>query len=342
MALVNEGIVVTKNDETKAAYLDRAKSLLERYKKAQVNIPFRHSEFVAWIVDMKPSISRSTWRQYKASIIWYLELKNERELADYLKNVNNDGCKDYKNIPIENRKTSARKKKSVTEREEDSITQYLKDTGEESFWSKPTLAIFKAILATGLRPEEWQSAVLITESNERYSVDKIPVLVVSNAKATNGRAHGEFRSLHLNDIDESDMLYIRIALQYTNPRSNKGWMTPGGKAKSWHEYYKYIRSHLYRVTSKLFPVATRRVTIYSCRHQFIANLKKAKYAKEEIAAMVGHGTDETATVHYGRAKFGRTRKGLPTPNAEEVSRVKLVYQGRPSTSAPTIGPQTNL
>jgi len=330
MALVNEGIVVTKNDVTKAAYLDRAKSLLERYEKTQPNSSFNHNEFVAWIVAMKPDISRSTWRQYKASIIWYLELKREQDLADYLKDVNNDGCKDYKNIPIESRKTSARKKKSVTEREENSITQYLKETGNESFWSKPTLAIFKAILATGLRPEEWQSAVLITEPNELYSAHQVPVLKVSNAKATNGRSHGEFRSLHLNDIEDSDLLYIRIALQYTNPRSDKGWMTPSGKAKSWHEYYKFIRSHLYRVTSKLFPVAARRVTIYSCRHQFIANLKKAKYLKEEIAAMVGHGTDETATVHYGRSKFGRTRKGLPAPNAEEVSRVKLVYQGRPS------------
>jgi len=335
MALDNEGFVVTKNNETKAAYLDRAKSLLERYEKSVATNSYQQRDFVKWVVDLKPEISRSTWRQYKASIVWYLELKKEVDLTNYLKEVSNDGCKDYKNLSIANRKTSAKKKKSITEREEECITNYLQDSTNESFWSKPTLAFFKAILATGLRPDEWQSSVLITESSEHSTLLDLPVLKVKNSKATNGRSHGEFRFLHLGDIDDSDLLYVRIALQYANPHSQKGWMTQEGKAESWYEYYKYIRSRLYRVTSKLFPVAVRRVTIYSCRHQFIANLKKAKYSREEIAAMVGHGTDETATTHYGRTKYGRTRKGLPKPNMEDVSRVRLVFQGRPT---PTGGP----
>lgn len=334
MALVNDGIIVTKNDATKAAYLDRAKALLDRFKKEKPGDNGSPKEFVDWVVLLKPEISRSTWRQYKASVVWYLELKKEIELADDLKAIGNDGCKDVKQVPIEKRNTSSRKKKSVTEREEELIVQHLTETSKESFWAKPTLAFFKAIMATGLRPEEWQHSGLLTESSEQHNFESYPVLKVRNAKQTNGRSHGEFRHLHLDELEETDLLYIRIALQYANPRSPQGWITPNGKAESWHEYYKYLRAHLYRVTSKLFPTAGRRVTIYSCRHQFIANLKKAKYGKDEVAALVGHGTDETATVHYGRAKFGRTRKGLPKPNLEEVGKIKQVYQGRP---APTSG-----
>jgi hypothetical protein len=335
MNVITDEIVISKNDDTKAAYLDRTKLLLDRYAKVISKPNFGHCEFVDWIISLKPEISRSTWRQYKASVLWYLELKNETTLIDFLKNVNNDGCKNYKDIPVISRKTSAKKKKSVTEREEQNICQYLNETSNDSYWSKPTLAIFKATLATGLRPEEWQSATLISEENSIYSKDELPVLRVLNAKNTNGRSHGEYRTLHLINMDKSDLLYIRIALQYTNPRTDNGWMKQDGKVKSWHEYYKFIRSHLYRITLKLYPVATRRVTIYSCRHQFIANLKKAKYSKEEIAAIVGHGTDETATVHYGRSKFGRDKKGLPTPNMDEVRRIKLVYKGRLTTESVT-------
>lgn len=335
MTLVNDGITVTKTDSTKAAYLDRAKSLIDRFSKSSIGTANTHENLVDWVIALKPEISRATWRQYKASLAWYLEHRKDLDQAHRLISVGNDGCKDVNKLPVENRNTSSRKKKSVTEREEELIVQYLTDTSKDSFWSRPTLAFFKAIMATGLRPEEWQNSVLLTEPNPQFEFETYPVLRVRNAKQTNGRAHGEYRHLMLDDLDVQDLLYVRLALQYANPKSNQGWTTQEGKAGSWHDYYDFLRAHLYRVTCKLFPTCGRRVTIYSCRHQFIANLKKAKFSKEDIAAIVGHSTDETATIHYGRAKYGRSKKGLPKPNPNEVKLIRLVYQPRPTPGLPT-------
>lgn len=341
MALVNEGIEVTKSDETKVAYLDRAKSLLERFHK-EVGTDSDIDNFVDWVIGLKPEISPATWRQYKASLVWFLEKKNHISLADKLLSESNDGCREIKKDPITERKTSARKKKSVTENEELAISQHLNSTVDQSFWSRPTLAFFKATLLTGLRPEEWQSASLIMEPNKDLDKESLPALKVKNAKATNGRAHGEYRHLHLNDLSKKDLLFIRLALQYANPRAPDGWQSPEGKEKSWHNYYKKLRGHLYRTVKKLFPMSTRKIALYSCRHQFIANLKKAKFKREEIAALVGHATDDTASVHYGRAKFGRSRAGLPKPNMDEVAKVRMIFQGRPApTSTPSQGTSQN-
>ncbi|MFA0809382.1 hypothetical protein [Microbulbifer epialgicus] len=333
MPLVNDGITVSKIDATKSDYLVRAKQLLQRFQSSQKVHKSSLPDFVDWLISLKPEISSSTWRQYKASTIWFLELKKEVELLEILKNISSDGCRDIREVPIQKRNTSSRKKKSVTEREEEMIVKYLSSTASTSFWAKPTLSLFKAILATGLRPEELKNSFLINENESQgnYEFKALPVLKVKNAKHTNGRSHGEFRHLLLNHLDEIDLLYIRIALQYANPHSPQGWSKPSGKkATNWHEYYTHLRGHFYRVTSKIFPTASRRVTFYSCRHQFIANLKKAKYSRDEIAAIVGHATDDTATVHYGRAKFGRTRKGLPGALPDEVNRIRQVYQDPPS------------
>lgn len=310
----------TTTESTVIDYLHKANELTARYRKAHGDIT-DSTKVIEWLTQMKPQIDSSTWRYYKASLACYFDKTNQRDAATILREIQSDGCKSKLNKKNKDKKTSSNKKKSVTEREEALITEHLELTGEESFWSRPVLAFFKAALATGLRPIEWQSSQLIDAG------DGTQILKVKNAKATNDRSHGEYRHLHLSDISAEDMLYIRINLQYTSPVH--GWKSPNEKLSSFNEYYKYIRAHMYRTTKKLFPCAAKRVSIYSCRHQLIANLKKAAYTLAEIAAIVGHGTDETASVHYGRAKYGRSRKGLPKPDPQEVLRVRAVYEGRP-------------
>jgi len=336
MGLINENIEITKSNETKEAYLDRTLALFKRFtKESNKDAKTNLHEFIDWMVGLKPSIGPSTWRQYKSSIVWFLESRSENSLALTLKETKNDGCKNIRRLSMEQRKTSSKKKKSITEREEELIVKHLELTASESFWAKPTLAFFNAMLLTGLRPDEWQNAVLFTKNAEDICSLELPVLKVKNAKSTNERSHGEYRHLGLSSLTKAELIYIRIAIQYANGQSPQGWITQEGKVDNYHTYYKFIRSHLYRTTTKLFPTATRRVTPYSCRHQFIANLKKAKYSREEIAALVGHATDETATVHYGRTKFGRSRSGLPKADPSEVKKIRNIYKGRP---AHAVGP----
>ena len=95
-----------------------------------------------------------------------------------------------------------------------------------------------------------------------------------------------------------------------------------------------------RLTRKLFPRRHKRPTLYTARHEAIA-LWKAHYVESAttaearmhglaiVAALSGHASDETATVHYGRPqRSDRGRKGLaiPTADSAEVARVRRRMQ----------------
>jgi hypothetical protein len=48
-----------------------------------------------------------------------------------------------------------------------------------------------------------------------------------------------------------------------------------------------------------------KITLYSARHQFIADAKASGLTLYEIAALVGHASIRTASEHYGKKKVGR-------------------------------------
>jgi hypothetical protein len=79
--------------------------------------------------------------------------------------------------------------------------------------------------------------------------------------------------------------------------------------------------------ASLWPRRRRTIAPYSGRHAFAARAKAA-YPPEEVAALMGHGVDETAFMHYGR----RSRKAsgghswpLPKADPRDVARVRQAY-----------------
>lgn len=321
----------TRTADTCSAYLKRTQQLFNRYEKDTKTL---HKDasligFIDWIVDQKSSVLSSTWKQYKASVVYFLETRGENELASKLLEVNSIGCLtsiNKKNNPL---RTSAKKKKFITENEENKIVAYLQND-ELSFWAKPTLAFFKAILATGLRPSEFQAAELIEDEDCTHSTTlNYPILKIKNAKSTNGRSHGEYRHLGLENLPKKDLIYLKIALNYANADSETGHISPAGKEENWSKYYKKLRGNLSRVINNTFNLNKKRITFYSCRHQFIADLKASGYSLTQIAALTGHATDETASAHYGRRKYGAKKPFLPLPAASEVAKVVEIYKSHP-------------
>lgn len=344
--LINDGFIPTKTTQTKAAYSKRAVSIISRFGKLH-NLGeddlINPDDFINWLIEQRAKLKSASWRQYKAALVYYLEEAEQEELAQAILELEN---KPTEKKASKLRRTSSNKKKSVSEFDESRITDsLLEQIKNGSFWAKPTLAFFKAILATGLRPFELSTCklVLAPKDIDAPEFPHYPVLVVKNAKHTNNRAHGEFRHLYLHDLLEESINYLRLAIQYANPSTNEGWTTPSGnKANDWEHYYQNIRQCLYRTVRLSTNTTTRKgpfVTIYSARHQFIANLKLAGYKLEEIAALVGHATDDTATFHYGRKTSGRSGSGLPQPDTEEVAKIRQVY-GIASKPKPAPTPST--
>jgi hypothetical protein len=67
-----------------------------------------------------------------------------------------------------------------------------------SAWASDLERWVEAGLITGLRPSEWAEARL------EHSASLGPVLIVKNAKATNGRAHGPRRTMLLAGLTQEE------------------------------------------------------------------------------------------------------------------------------------------
>lgn len=307
----------TKTERTKSQYLKQALQLRRRYSKVSNG---SDEDFVQWLVGLKPSITPASWRSYKSAVVWQLIDSGQEELAQVLLAESSENCRPRLSPE---RRTSAKKKKSVTEREETMLLAFFQEDGRNSIWANRAAALFKATLLVGLRPVEWQSAKFLMNPVDGIA-GPYPLLRVKNAKATNGRAHGGYRHIHLHEMDDISLKQIFAAVLYADQDNPKGWLTPSGKVDSWETYYHRLRIYFGKAVDQLFPSAKRGISIYSCRHQFIADLKLAGYTRADIAALVGHAVDDTAEVHYGRKRNGRSGKsGLPVPNPDEVKKIRI-------------------
>jgi hypothetical protein len=179
---------------------------------------------------------------------------------------------------------------------------------------------FKAAVPTGLRPCEWPRARFGKSNRDGYRW----MLVVENAKATNGRAHGPVRTLHWEELEpevvQDILAWIRIAQDGDYDRR----LNTVGHA-------------LWEITRALWPRRKKWPTLYTARHLAIAAWK-AYYVREGqnpaerlealaiIAALSGHGSDETASTHYARPDAASGKNPVPAADPAEVQNVRQVIK----------------
>ena len=147
-----------------------------------------------------------------------------------------------------------------------------------------------AMVATGIRPNEWQS---VTRSG--------PMLTVVNAKfqppdgTRPGRGNGPTRELVLDrrvagtpteDAIEGTIDWLR----------GRPWRTVSPNAN------RLFRSTVAAlVKSRSLAAEWNRLRIYDARHQFSANAKASlSLLAGEVAAAMGHASVVTAITHYGK------------------------------------------
>jgi integrase len=330
--LVN-GEVVEKSLETKAKYLKRAKDLIERaYKEARekgveyskltektviyhdilnqtfvgmtlVNTSAWFKKF--WGKELRPA----TVRQYRSALKYFTEREvlskkvNEEYKKRIFDTLDSIQAGDKKILP---HKTSSAKQKHLKEDKLSLIVEELKNS--KSKWNKFTIVWLYSAILTGLRPCEWRKTTYDAKND---------CLNVANAKVTNQRSHGEFRTIYLSHLDEKSKKNILTHISITKHYVNNGEI---------EIYYRGCSALLRKVSSDLFPKAKRHITLYSARHQYSANLKASGLKSNEIAALMGHATDETAMETYGKKQYGS--KGLQPDkiSLEEVSKVKVKYK----------------
>lgn len=313
--------IPTRTADTETKYRRRMRDLVLRSRRA-MKIPeheaLDYRRFVGWLIVQKPTWSRPTWRQYKASVLFVLEQESQLrhdpialEALEVLRPVDVEGC------VARTRRTSGSKLKRFPLADYRKLREALRD--HRSPWSPDLERWLGAALLTGLRPREWGQT-------EYIQVDGEDALRVTNAKATNQRAHGPTRTVLLGGLTDGERTLIREHVE-----RSAVWAQAG----QFQKFYQSCAATLSRLARTLWKNRPQHVTLYSTRHQFSADAKASGLTCEELAALMGHAVDVTATRHYGKKTAG-TELVRVRPDPKEVARVRIVLQQRFEPRQPKI------
>jgi len=312
---------MTLTAKTESAYRARAAQLINRAEVECNQKPLTARHVAQWLLEQQKTFSKATWRQYRAALVheWTRGHRTgSNDEADHAQAI--DLLK--QTPPPEDRpahrQTSAQKLKKIPEHDMIRLLNHVNDHP-----SRHGLAILSWLIAglwTGLRPSEWEHAQLIAPAR----------LQVANAKATQGRAHGSHRIIELTQLTDSEMQIIQFHLDQVQQAKSH----PSDEHSSGFEkFYSQCRAGLYEITRALWPTRKRHITLYSARHQFAANAKFNGLSLEQIAALMGHASIDTATMHYGRRSAGQGGIKVDAHHAD-VERVQQLQQQRQDKKSP--------
>ncbi|UUA75140.1 hypothetical protein [Cellvibrio sp. QJXJ] len=318
----------TRTENTEAAYTKQAVFMLENYaKNAGKDWDQDHGQLIDWLSSKRDSSSAAYWGRIRSALVFFFKNNGNPDLAASIKAISKDRC-----APPTH--TSANKKKSVSDTELVSLANYLLREGSSKI-SIQTYQFFLSGIITGMRPSEWEFCdfrILRDAKELRLQdfgggenvspemVDGIKI-VVQNAKATNGRAHGEFRTLLFPKLHPQEKEVLLDHYRSVEHARDLG---------QFPLFQRQCSDKLRYAGQKLWPSKRKRISLYSGRHQSMANGKASNLPANVIAAMHGHATDRTAGEHYGRKQFGVSGRVYMQVPADEVARVREI----PSTWSP--------
>lgn len=137
-------------------------------------------------------------------------------------------------------------------------------------------------------------------------------LRVKNSKHTNGRAHGEYRHLDLTEFNAVILTAVNAFVRFMSPLSRSRYTAT----------YDACRHLLAEINASFFGEDGRHIQLYSPRHFYASNAKRALHPTQ-VAAAMGHANDHTAYSMYGNAKYASGGR-MAKPVDEEALKVRQV------------------
>lgn len=340
----------TRSPKTEAAYRHRGDLLVRRFRRER-NLgrdveQFSPMDFAIWCLSLRHSgLKPASWRLYRQAAITILQPVPDSEGAIELlvKDAPGEvslGTTETVSDPNSERRTSANKEKRFA-REDFARIEAALQLKRRSNNADVLRDWLKAGIATGLRPVEWKATDVVEVPDPRKYGAKRRYLLVLNAKITNGRGNGVVRTLDITNFSEDTLGSVRR-------------MSATGAMAYARGDFGALQSHCSRILYEIASKFWRRklcYSLYSCRHQFIANMKALGLSNEEISAMAGHVVDETAAQTYGKKRSGWSPdkildrpRGIPEEIAtvrkrlvlheERQDLIHMVEKGRPRVPAP--------
>lgn len=282
-----------KEESTKTNYSRIARLLLQQFSRSNEK-PFEPMAFCKWLAEEKFPLAAASWRVYRASVLCYIEehfLSAHSQCSEYLlkfSSHNKPKC------------TIRGKRKGYSEAEFSELLEYIRrgmhnprTRGNGKAWWTNLYYTLKAGDLSGLRPSEWLNARI-------EIIDGKQNLVLSNAKTTHDRSHGETRTINISELSLEDISIIQSKIEATKDA------IASGLCKDIDDYQSNTRRYLLLANNAVFPNADKTIAAYSTRHQVVTEYKSTPgNTAEGLAAILGHRSTETAGKHYGRKRSGK-------------------------------------
>lgn len=289
-------------DSTKQLYYKIVETLQKAYFKDEGRDwsadPLRFASWFAGKVRAE-FWSRRTFWMYRAALIWFMNHHGPAEAVTAIRAIK-------AHLPKNGSETSSKKQKKLPEKQWRNLAGTLSNS--DKALDRVILHWLEAGRYSGLRPCEWEHAVL-----------EAACLTVTNAKRNEMRANGERRTIMYHpERNRVELTAIKAFLLDLNAWSAKG--------RSFQELYDKCRKRLTYV-SRVKKAGMDRdsglaISLYSPRHQFAADMKASGLTKAEVAALMGHASEDSATIHYARRRDGQEREPPGSP-PDEIATVRL-------------------
>ena len=291
-------------------------------------------------------VSKATFKMYKAVALYWIkkqarEALGRGESLDALSRVyervkSNSG----RNLAKQGMHSSGLRSKRFPPALLKRIEEYAKTDGRRLKHMGMLLAFLRANMVLGLRPAEWMDVAFATQfaAGEHaedghllrgQAIDPPPdfsqkrsclAMYVSNAKSTHGRGNGKQRVILLDGLSEQQLTSVALFRNIVARNLSQGKSASDVQ----DQLFRALQSTLRMVLQNIGIATGSRewVTLYSTRHQAIANAKKAGLSPVEIAALFGHVSPRTAFRHYARAASGVSGKFACRPDPASVAAVR--------------------
>ncbi|MHB1644833.1 MAG: hypothetical protein ACYCS8_19630, partial [Acidithiobacillus sp.] len=250
--------------------------------------------------------SEVTTRRYRSALLWFLESLDAfpqspfwiapeyRERMESALRLPWAG----ESITLPNRhKSPGKRMRSFGKTRWDQVRGRLQSVNE---WE--TVLWMESVMRVGVRPIEWVRGVI-------WDNGKLRVPCAKGAFDESGmriRGLGTERVLDLENWSEAEreMIAVWVKLRET-PEERSALLIKMAKRLRW-------------AWDQEFGSLRPRITLYTARHQFAANLRAHRINMGAIAAMMGHSSDRTQQTHYGRGAHGKTGQGITPPEVSAI------------------------
>ena len=302
---------------------DRARQLLERYKHenasslAKENIdPLR---FAAWLLSLRPFLKESPWRVYRNAGLAAIQTLPHANLERAVTILSEDGRRRAARARQVDGRTL--KKEAGTSLTRANRIEYLDfekllrllpkmSRAAAANWLQDWLV---AGVSTGLCPSEWPLADL--EESQLSSEKRKVWLHVVNPAQTYDPHIPTYRTLDISEYQDETVEAIRRMV--TN---SQRWAIEG----TIQQRRSQCTQLFYEVCDMSFPTRTIKLSLFTLRHQFIANMKSVMDRAEVIAVAGDVGVDDESE-HYTKRRAAWNRpdiKDVPLPLDEQVQQAR--------------------